>query len=178
MSKHGFTRGSDSGVAFEEVEAVQNKVREFAAKGQLEALQEAIQYARGATRHWIAQTAHPHEAFNGKKLNEYLGGELRDNKGQKYKAMSQFRLGHFGMVGHGGGGNGNGHAYNGEISSLNIYANYFARWYSTGLRTSGYYGKKVIYERKGANWWGQNAKSIEEYFCKRVDEKLSKMKLL
>lgn len=167
MAKHGFTRGSNSGIAIREFADLEIKIKLYPEE-QRKILEQAISTARKETRNWIREH-HPATAFNGKRLDEFGNAVKKDAKGQKYSTKAQFRLGHFGMIGHGGGRNGlgNGHADNGEISSLNIYANYFARWYATGVNTELWHGYR--YSRPGNNWWIANRRAIEQHYLQIVE---------
>ena len=132
-------------------------------------VEDALRKARYDTRDFVNRT-HPSPAFGGQDLHRYGSGRT-----------SMFRLGHFGWIGKAGGYK--GHKNFGTISSLNIYANYLARWYNTGatqhasIRTAKGQQKRTTFYPARGNYFEANKDAICEYFANIVNKELDELNL-
>lgn len=169
----GFTRKSNTGIAVKEFVALSNHVQEYIDSGYFEQVQEVLQNARTEIRDWI-RLNHPNPVFTDKNVQTYGGKQSVNSRGRVYYAdLSQFRLGHFGMVGK--NGQSAGHAYNGAISSLNVYSDYYARWWATGSK--GHKTSKGMakgYPSHG-DYYGASQNVIGDRFTAIVEEELQKV---
>lgn len=125
-------------------------VEDYIAHGYDRDVQEACRQAQLDTRLFIERT-HPHVAFGGKDLTS---------------RPRQIIIGSYKITA--------------ESINTNVYANYLARWYSTGAQGNIIRGRGPrrgqrgpTYEPRG-QYFEHNSGAIEEYFCNRVKELLSR----
>lgn len=125
-------------------------VKTYVDKGYERDVQEACRQAQLDTRLFIERT-HPQTAFGGKDLTSH---------------PRQIIIGSYKVTA--------------ESINTNIYANYLARWYSTGAKGSiirgngprrGQHGP--TYEPRG-RYFAANSRAIEEYFSNRVQQLLAR----
>ena len=138
------------------LEDLQKQIDDYIEKGFKATVEAGVRHAQAQTRAYIART-HPQSGFGGRSLitDERPGG----------KTTNQIIKGRFNI-----------HAMNIEAV---IYANYFARWYSTGatqhIITHGpYKGRLSTYYPPRGRYFEQNKQAIENYFCSQLEEYLEK----
>lgn len=106
------------------------RIQEYADKGMYEDVYKAARQAQIATRAFI-ERLHPRTAFGGKSLitDQYNGHTNNQIIKGTFKTLS-------------------------ETVNANLYANYFARWYNTGIYGQPPRGTVIQ----------SNAKAIEQYY--------------
>lgn len=173
MSTQGFKRKDNSGIAIYDYTELTKKFYQFVDVGYWEMARDCIDQARHEVRDDI-RLMHRNPIFKDKDVRTYGGGFKVNKAGKLYFSdLSQFRLGHFGMMGK--NSMKRGHADTGTVCSLNIYANYYARWWSTGSkghRIMGGPNRAKGYPPHGF-FWDANNYIIEKDFAESVEFWLS-----
>lgn len=127
------------------LQAMSEKVREYSQKGFHDDVQKAIKLSRGETREWIE---HQHPAQG--KITSH--GKVEDLIIDNYNGVTHHQT----VLGH--------YAYYKNYAEANIYANYFQRWYNTGVRGM----------RAQGSWWRSNQQGTERKFIQQLDTNLEK----
>lgn len=136
------------------LEELRKQINAYSRGGFVADVVKASRQAREATRVYIMRT-HPSTAFGGMDI---LHDE--NHKGTILKGLYEVT--------------------SAGVIDMNLYANYFARWYNTGA-----YGRTIRGDgpRKGergpkypsrGNYFTQNAKAIEEYYMNYMLDYLRK----
>lgn len=134
-------------------------VGRYLQQGYFKEIQQAARYAQSATREYI-ERMHPATGFSGKDLHKTTIGRGTDNQIQK---------GSFTVTG--------------TAIDANIYANYFARWYNTGVyfkplrygSRAGELPSAAQYQPPRGTIFVSNRQGIENYFAQKLEEYMKRI---